>query len=54
MDRTDYVFIKSMHPENDELVNPITGYPKMMPGLAPDELIGRIYLKPPEPDEQQF
>ena len=53
-DRTDYVFIKSMHPENDELVDPITGYPKMMPGFAPDELIGRTYLKPPEPDGQRF
>ena len=54
MDRTNYIFIKSMHPENDELVNPITSFPKMMPGFAPDKLIGRTYLKPPEPDRQRF
>ena len=51
-DGSNYIFIKSQHPKDDELYDPVTDFPKRMPGFSPEKLIGRTYLLPPEPDRQ--
>ena len=48
-DGQNCIFIKSMHPKDDELFDPHTGSPKIMQEFSPNGLIGQIYLKLSEP-----
>ena len=53
-DGSDYIFIRSQHLKDDKMYDLVTGSLKRMPGFSPEELIGRTYLLPPEPDGQRF
>ena len=43
-DGSNYIFIKSQHPKDNKLYDPITGFLKRMPSFSHEELIEKTYL----------